>query len=178
MKKDIQIKDIYRSAELCLKHNLNLLLGFMVGVPGESWKDMLQTFEMMDNLEKMGVTVASGPALFYPYPGTPLYDLAVEKGFAPPQRIEDWAAQWGPKQPLVPSVDKRTRFVGYYRTLALRRDLRGLKFPLFARMLKFLAKKRWEKRVFHFPIDYHLPRFFLKSFQALGLKKLARAIYD
>jgi radical SAM superfamily enzyme YgiQ (UPF0313 family) len=139
---------------------------------------MLQTFEMMDNLEKMGVTVASGPALFYPYPGTPLYDRAIEMGFTPPQRIEDWAAQWGPKQPPVPYVDKRTRFVGYYRTLALRRDLRGLKLPLFAKMLRFLARKRWEKRAFRVPIDYHLPRFFLQSFRALGLKKLVRAIYE
>jgi radical SAM superfamily enzyme YgiQ (UPF0313 family) len=178
MGKDITIQEIYRSVELCRKHKINLLLGFMVGVPGESWEDMLQTFEMMDNLEKMGVTVASGPALFYPYPGTPLYDRAIEMGFTPPQRIEDWAAQWGPKQPPVPYVDKRTRFVGYYRTLALRRDLRGLKLPLFAKMLRFLARKRWEKRAFRVPIDYHLPRFFLQSFRALGLKKLVRAIYE
>jgi radical SAM superfamily enzyme YgiQ (UPF0313 family) len=178
MNKGIQVKDIYRSAELCLKHNLNLLLGFMIGIPGESWEDMLQTFKLMDDLEKMGVTVASGPALFFPYPGTPLYDRAVEKGFVPPGRLEDWAAQWGPKQPAIPYVDKRTRYVGYYRTLALRRDLGGLKFPLFARILKSMARKRWEKRAFRFPVDYHLPRFILKSCQALRLKNLARAIYD
>jgi radical SAM superfamily enzyme YgiQ (UPF0313 family) len=179
MQKDIRIEDVYRSAELCLEHNLNLLVGFMVGVPGETWEDSLQTFKMMDNLEKMGVTVAAGPSVFYPYPGTPLYDLALEKGFAPPRRIKDWrVAQWGPRQPLVPGIDKRTGFVGYYRTLALRRDLRGLKLPLFAKMLRFLAKKRWKKRAFRFPMDYHLPRFFLKSFRALGLKNLARAIYE
>lgn len=179
MQKDIKVEDIYRSAELCLKYNISVLMGFMCGIPGETWSDMLKTFQLIDDLERMGATVASGPALFCPYPGTPLYDLAKEKGFEPPQKIEDWAVNWdwGPRQPPLPFIDRRAKFVGYYRTIA-KKDVSSIRFPFFINILRTLAKKRWEKRFFRFPLDYYIPRFFLKLLESLGLRRITHSIYD
>jgi len=179
MHKDIIVEDIYKAVELCKKHNIRILFNFMIGIPGESWPEMLKTFQVMDELEKKGNDiVVSGPSVYYPWPGTPLLDLAVEKGFNLPKRTEEWAVNWGPKQPTAPYVDKKVKFIGFYRISVFRKDLDSLKFPLFARLLRFVAKKRWEKRFFRFPIDYYIPRFFLNLIKALGLKKIAQAIYD
>jgi radical SAM superfamily enzyme YgiQ (UPF0313 family) len=172
MEKDISLGDIYQSAELCLKSKINLLMGFMYGVPGETWSDMLKTFQLIDELDNMGVTIASGPALFFPYPGTPLYDRAIEKGFHPPQRIKDWSVQWGPKQPLLPFVDRRARFVGYYRTIAFRKEIRSFRFPFLVRILKSFARIRWKTRFFSFPLDYYIPHFVLKLVRALKIGRL------
>ncbi len=178
MQKDISVADIYRSAELCKQNDINALYNFMIGMPGENWEEMLETFQTMDELEKMGEgVVVNGPSVFYPWPGTALYDTAIEHGFQVPAKMEDWAVGWGTKQPLAPYVDGRAKYVGFYRILAKRKDVESLKFPLFTKILRALARKRWENRFFRFPIDYILPNFFFKMLKALGLKKIAQALY-
>jgi anaerobic magnesium-protoporphyrin IX monomethyl ester cyclase len=177
--KDITVEDVYKAVELGKKYNIRILLNFMIGIPGESWPEMLKTFQVMDEMEKMGNDIiVSGPSVYYPWPGTPLLKPAVEKGFKLPKKMEDWAVNWGPKQPTVPYVDKKVKFIGFYRISVFRKDLDSLKFPFFAKLLRFIAKKRWEKRYFRFPIDYYIPRFFLNLIKALGLRKIAQSIYD
>ena len=47
--------------------------------------DMLKTFQLMDDLGKMGDGVfAGGPLVYLPWPGTALFDLAVGKAFIVP----------------------------------------------------------------------------------------------
>jgi anaerobic magnesium-protoporphyrin IX monomethyl ester cyclase len=179
MQKDISVEDIYRSAELCKQNNINALYNFMIGMPGENWDDMLETFQTMDELEKMGKgVVVNGPSVFYPWPGTALYDTAIEHGFKVPEKMEDWAVGWGTKQPLAPYVDRRAKYVGFYRILAKRKDIESLKFPLFSKILRALARKRWDNRFFRFPIDYILPNLIFALLKALGLKKIAQALYN
>ncbi len=177
MRKDITLSDIRKTSELCRTFDLPALTNFMVGIPGETWEDDLQTFSLMDELEEKG-NIVNGPTIFLPYPGTPLYTLAVEKGFVTPRDITEWGKNWGPTQPRTPFVDRRARFAGYYRVLALRKEEKNLKIPYFTRILKRIAKKRWEKRYFLFPLDYYIPRFFLRLLQSLKLKKIARMMYD
>lgn len=177
MQKDITVADIRRTAELCKTFDLPPLTNFMVGIPGETWEDNLQTFNLMDELEANG-GIVNGPTIFLPYPGTPLYDLAVKKGFVTPENITDWGRNWGPTQPRTPFVDRKTRFAGYYRVLALRKEESNLKIPYFTRILKHIAKKRWDRRYFLCPLDYFIPRFFLKLLRSLKLKKIARMVYD
>jgi anaerobic magnesium-protoporphyrin IX monomethyl ester cyclase len=167
MHKDITVDDIRKAAALCLKNGVKASLGFMVGIPGESWSDVLQTLTFMDELEKMGDGIAViGPCIFTPYPGTPLFDVAVEQGFEPPNSLEQWGIRlWGHKQPLAPYVDKRIRYLAYYRRLANRTDFDQLTFSIPAKVLKQIARLRWRHRFFHLPLDYTLP--------ALGINVLA-----
>jgi anaerobic magnesium-protoporphyrin IX monomethyl ester cyclase len=50
MEKDITVDHIKTAARLCLKHDVNVSMGFMVGIPGETWFDVLKTLELMDEL--------------------------------------------------------------------------------------------------------------------------------
>ncbi len=177
MGKGITVDQIRRSVGLCVAHNINVLLGFMCGVPGETWRDTLQTLDLIDELEREGASVAAGPAFFFPYPGTPLFDEAVKLGFRPPASTDEWAIGWGPGQPLPPYADRRARLVGFYRIMARHRDTASLRVPFFARFLQWLARRRWRSRIFALPLDYYVPRAVLRSLRSLGLTRLAGAVY-
>lgn len=178
MQKDILVEDIRRAAELCRKAGIRALFNFMIGLPGETWPDMLKTFELMDELYKMGDGVAvGGPLVYLPWPGTPLFDLAVEHGFRRPERLEDWAVNLGARQPATPYVDRRAKFVNYFRILAYRKSVEQLPFPWPARLLSFVARKRWKKRAFRVPLDYYIPRFVFELLKILGMRKTTPSIY-
>ena len=170
MQKDITVEDILRSAELCQEYGIHHLTNFMIGIPGESWEDMLLTFDLMDRLEKEGHFV-NGPSVYLPWPGTPLYDIAVERGFRPPEEMTAWAVQWGKDQPRTPFLKSHLRLVNHYRTLALRDRGRAQRFPAVGKMLKALARKRWEKRFFKWPLDYSVPAVALKTAGAFKRQK-------
>lgn len=169
MHKDITVEDILRSAELCKKYKVHHLTNFMIGIPGETWEDMLMTFDLMDRLEMEGHFV-NGPSVYLPWPGTPLYETAVEQGFKPPEEMTAWAVQWGKDQPRTPFLKSHLRLVNHYRTLALRDRGRARNIPVVGRTLKALARKRWEKRFFKWPLDYSVPAVVLETAKAFRRK--------
>jgi anaerobic magnesium-protoporphyrin IX monomethyl ester cyclase len=178
MQKDITVEDIRLSAALCRKVGIRALFNFMIGMPGETWPDMLKTFRLMDDLEGMGGGVsAGGPLVYLPWPGTALYDLAVEKGFRRPERPEEWAVNLGARQPATPYVDHRAKFVNYYRILGYRKRIEKTSFARAAKILRFLSRKRWEKRAFRVPLDYYLPRLVFELLKILGVRKTLPSIY-
>jgi radical SAM superfamily enzyme YgiQ (UPF0313 family) len=178
MHKDIRREHILRSAELCQSHGINVMMGFLIGVPGERWPEMKKTFDLIDELEARGVTVTPGPSFYFPYPGTPMFEEAVRRGFVPPGTMQEWAVPWGPSQPLPPYVDPRARFAGYYRSMAMRQGTGSLRFPLFFTIVRKLARWRWRHRFFFLPLDYQLPRLFLRALRKLGLNRVIAGIYD
>lgn len=170
MAKDISVEQIREAAKVCLRNGVKPSLGFMVGTPGESWPDVQMTLDLMDELEAMGDEIAVlGPCIFTPFPGTPLFEEAVQHGFRPPATLEEWSIRvWDHKQPLAPYVDPRIRFVGYYRRLARRTGFDQLAFSLPTKVLSKLAKWRWQHRYFHLPLDYTLPAFGLDLLTRIG----------
>ncbi len=75
IQKDINAEEILNSAKLCLKHNIIPQYSFMIGLPGESKKDMKLTLKLIDKLVKLSDKVQIlGPQAFRPYPGSPLYE--------------------------------------------------------------------------------------------------------
>lgn len=170
MAKDITVEEIRLSAEICRRQGINGLYNFMVGIPGETWPEMLQTLDLMDELRKGGGgVVVNGPSVFYPWPGTPLFDTAIGRGFKPPDSLRGWATGWGPKQGLAPYVDKRAKHLGYYRSMSYRSDFSGLKPAFLARTLAVAARWRWKRRFFRFPLDYVLPRATLSLLRQIGI---------
>jgi anaerobic magnesium-protoporphyrin IX monomethyl ester cyclase len=172
MKKDITVDEHRRSVELCVKYDIPVTVGFMIGLPGETWADTLETLAFIDELEKMGDHVRTlGPGIYMPYPGTPLFNAAVEEyGFEPPTSLQEWSdCIFGPKQPLAPYVDKRIQFIAHYKRLNFRTDLDRLAFSLPTKMMRQMARWRWRHRFFRFPLDYTLPSFGLNLLTKLGL---------
>jgi radical SAM superfamily enzyme YgiQ (UPF0313 family) len=179
MKKDVTVDQIRRSVELCVKHNIPVGIGFMIGIPGETWSDTLETLAIIDELEGMGDNVKTiGPGIYMPYPGTPLFELAVELGFKPPTSLNEWSdCIFGPKQPIAPYADKRIQFVAHYRRLNFRTELDHLAFSLPKKILRYVARLRWRHKFFRFPLDYTLPDFGRNMLATMGLADVYRKLH-
>lgn len=180
MRKDMKVQDVFRAVELCSKYQIRTIFSFMIGIPGEDRSDMVATFDLMDELNDMGDhVVVNGPHIYYPWPGTPLCDLALEKGYDPPKKLEYWNfLPFSTRSHNPPYAEKGIRLIEHYKRLAWRKDVTGLKHPLLLKILINLSKKRWEKRYFKIPLDYYIPRFLLNFLRTLRFKRAADSMYD
>lgn len=178
MHKDVTVEQIRRAVSLLAKYKIQTVLNFMVGIPGETWDDVRRTMNLIDDLEKVSpYVIVSSLALYAPWPGSPLSDVAAARGFKAPTTLDGWSKLWAQRMRLAPYMDRRIKFIGFYRTL-IRRDFKNVPFPYLARMLKRIALWRWKARFFRFPLDYYLPASFLRLLRKVGLKKAAGAIFD
>jgi len=178
IQKDLSVEHIRKAAAICNRQKINTLLNFMIGIPGETWADVRESLDFMDELENEYpyVTVGS-PAIYIPWPGTHLSQKAGSMGFKPPDTLEGWASAWAQKIKLPPYVDKRMKFIGFYKSMT-RKNVQDLTFGGLTKGLRKLARIRWKKRFFRFPIDYYFPALVLRGIRKLGLSSLARKLYE
>ena len=64
---------------------------FMVGYPDETEEEQELTFSLVEQLWSLNLPIETKVHIYLPYPGTPLYHRAIELGFAPPNKLEDWS---------------------------------------------------------------------------------------
>jgi len=87
--KDIAPEDILNSAKMCLRHDIIPQYSFMIGLPGETKKDMM--IRLIDKLIKLSPKVQIlGPQAFRPYPGSTLYEECKSAGWKEPESLEEW----------------------------------------------------------------------------------------
>ncbi|MCR4318568.1 MAG: B12-binding domain-containing radical SAM protein [Planctomycetes bacterium] len=67
---------IIRAFDLCRSLGVRTQAFVMVGVPHETREHVQDTFDLMERIQPDEVS----PAIFFPFPGTKLYDECVEKG--------------------------------------------------------------------------------------------------
>ena len=111
MNKGATVNQIMSCTRQCLKHDIDLRASFMVGIPGVDTKEEIKrTFQAMheiisaygkiDRLEHLDILLS----FFTPYPNTPLYSRAVERGLNYLNTLEDWGDfdQFDFKAPWMP----------------------------------------------------------------------------
>lgn len=64
---------------------------FMVGYPGETEYEQEKTFKLIEHLWELNIPIETKVHIYLPYPGTPLYNSAIELGFEPPKKLADWS---------------------------------------------------------------------------------------
>ena len=80
------------------------LYNFMVGFPTENIEEMRATMRLAVQLiEENPHAMIAGVYVLVPYPGTEIYDVALEAGFQPPSTLEEWA-EFNRQQLLTPWV--------------------------------------------------------------------------
>ena len=98
---------------------------------------------------------------FIPYPGTPLYEMAVQYGFEPPKSVEGWAdVTWDNymkiKTPWLTHKEKITRVNLYYSTVLMNPEymfIRNKFFKLATTMMSPLMKFRTKNLNFTLPLE-------------------------
>ena len=75
---------------------------FILGMPTETKEETFETVDLILELSKIHPNMRFSAGFYMPYPGSDLYHLALEKGFIPPSKTEDWDCldRWDGKMEL------------------------------------------------------------------------------
>jgi radical SAM superfamily enzyme YgiQ (UPF0313 family) len=76
--------ELIRFASMAREYGISIVLFVMIGIPGETPKDFLETVEVIRRIRPE--TVLS--SIFYPYVGTDLYDVAKARGLIPAEGLD------------------------------------------------------------------------------------------
>ncbi|MFO0981536.1 MAG: radical SAM protein [Planctomycetota bacterium] len=137
---------------------------FMMGFPTETVDDLMASvdlaLEMMDANPNAHI---SGFFMYTPTPGAKLYELALQDGFRPPDRLEGWTAfnrqhlesPWiGERRDLLETLLFTSKLVDGERIQAAFRNR-----PLVRRVLKRLGeryRRMWRRHAFRRSLDVRL----------------------
>lgn len=76
----------------CREIGFKPVYSLIFGIPTETFEEINETLDLFLRLKKENLdTSLAPPGQFTAFPGTPLYNIAVEMGLRPPQKFEDWA---------------------------------------------------------------------------------------
>jgi radical SAM superfamily enzyme YgiQ (UPF0313 family) len=79
---------------LCYEFNIIPCFSMMVGLPGESNEDIEETFKLIDTVGEKVPTSELLLFLYTPYPGSSLYNSALQMGYKEPQTLEAWGEHY------------------------------------------------------------------------------------
>ena len=178
MKKDINPEDVVNSAKSALKHGIIPQYSFMIGLPGETRAEMMETLGLIDKLAKLSPEIQIlGPQAFRPYPGSELYDECVASGWKEPKSLEEWVDlsanelnylsiknfPWVKKsdRDFVESMEAYVRFGALSITSAMGSSVKAKKILKLGFVL--ICQLRWKLKFFAWPIEYKIAKKFIAS---------------
>jgi len=177
IKKDVTPEQIVNSAKLCLKYDIIPQYSFMIGLPGETRKDMMMTLKLIDDLIAIGDDRVQilGPQAFRPYPGSDLYLECLAAGWQAPATLEDWSHlvenelsyltvrnfPWVKEKDLVESMEAYVRFGAHSIKSAMGSSIRAQRWLKLGFIL--VCQLRWKLKFFAWPIEFRLAKKFVSS---------------
>jgi radical SAM superfamily enzyme YgiQ (UPF0313 family) len=179
MQKGIKAVDIMSAARKLFASGIDMTFFFMFGLPRtESREDLLASFRLAAELKKLYPRILL-PMYFYdPYPGTPMYEDALKKGFMAPQSLEAWGHYDPNVSPEVRDKKKNVSYVSedttdlvkraivFYLPLAYPADmqlgtltnlksyLENGRFRALVWLLHRLARLRVERGFYSLPVEW------------------------
>jgi len=168
VKKDITVEQTIESIKKCKEYDIKPILSFVVGFPFETKEDILKTMRLIDKLDLLNEDIlATIISTFTPYPGTPLFEEAIEAGYIPPKSLEEWGQSFlfGNVQNTPWLKGELRELVDFITTSSRLRKIRlNLKetpikdFPkvLFRHFFVLSARARWKHRFTKLPIEWKL----------------------
>jgi anaerobic magnesium-protoporphyrin IX monomethyl ester cyclase len=142
--------------------SIDPFVSWLSGLPGETYRDMEQTFDLMDRMAETNPrTQHYGIFLYTPFPSPLLETLPPE--FTPPRSLEEWGEievfhfepPWHGKAYVekLRTISAVTRYAFYPQS---RIDEHGAAFKAAYRVMNKAACYRWKKRYFGFPVELRL----------------------
>jgi anaerobic magnesium-protoporphyrin IX monomethyl ester cyclase len=162
--KDVTAAEILTSVENLRKWapSIDPFVSWLSGLPGETYADMEQTFDLMDAMGRANPrTQHYGIFLYTPFPSPLLDSLPPE--FTPPQSLEEWGGievfhflpPWHDEAYVekLRSISAVTRYAFYPQS---RIDEHGRAFKAAYGVMNRAARWRWEHRYFDYPLELRL----------------------
>lgn len=147
--KGITTEQIKECIDLFAKSSMVPMYSFMFGFPNETDEDIKKSFALVDYIASNDSKAEIQLQNYTPFPGTPLYKMALEQGFEPPKNLKSWA-NMVMDEVNVPWVDKkRKRMLKnlYVISVFAFRNKEFLKNKIFY-IPHLIAKWRWKKKYF------------------------------
>lgn len=188
--KDATAENTYKLVGICKSYNIKLVASLMAGIPTPDYfennpeRAFEKEFKSIRNFcrDISDIDKNNHPLIFCytPLPFSALYDVALERGFSPPQTLNEWAdydllshnANWVTKKQFkrlstlshcyfIKSVDLSYLLNALPKVLSL--PIGWLFF-----VLKLISKFRLKNNLFSFPIDMYFFNFGIKAFGKLN----------
>jgi radical SAM superfamily enzyme YgiQ (UPF0313 family) len=155
-------------------HGLYISFGFIFGFPGETEKNIQQTFSLMEQVTDIQGAYDCIIHFYAPGPGTPMLETSLGYGATIPQTLRDWS-DYNTTRGVTPWVDARyldriRRRTDYFYPFArpnwmLRNRLRRtLGRRLMFYPLHFMNRLRWRFGFYGVPVDWWIYRNFKAIF--------------
>lgn len=91
MNKGITVQDIIQANLKTKRHGIVPTFALMIGFPTETFKEINKTIDLTFRLRKDNPQAHfETMAIYTALPGTPMYELALQHGLKPPNRLEEW----------------------------------------------------------------------------------------
>jgi radical SAM superfamily enzyme YgiQ (UPF0313 family) len=81
---------MYETARKTEKAGIRVGFNVILGYPGETEADRIETFRIMSDIARKHSNVGFSPNIFTPYPGIPIWPQLREMGVREPQSLEEW----------------------------------------------------------------------------------------
>jgi radical SAM superfamily enzyme YgiQ (UPF0313 family) len=173
IRKDEKVEDSIIAYEKIVLHRLNPGAAFIFGIPGERWEDVLATIKLVVKLKAIYPEATFSFFFYTPYPGTPLFEMALKYGLERPKSLQEWSRFTGTRIniPWVNDsyLDRLKKILRFYFPLAyptseLREKLQNLNFifRIASNVLRPLAYFRLKNNFFMFPIEWLVYKEFIK----------------
>jgi len=151
-KKHQRIDDMFETARKTELAGIRVTFNLILGYPGETEQDRLETFRVMTEIAAKHANVSFSPNIFTPYPGIPIWHELRSLGVSEPQTLEAWA-----------NVDLGSNHLPWLQGRELNRLKRMLEFFLLNNHLRKVAvgtpwMRRGVRRALGAPLRWRLRR--------------------
>jgi len=159
--KRLDLETAYRTAERCGRVGIRPSFNLIFGLPAEEEEDLRDTLAVVDRIGRANPDADFFTNIFSPYPGSPIWPLAVERGVREPRSLEEWAAfypktqrlPWlqGPRHARIQRIRDYIR-MGYSSRQMVVEPKRGWR-GLVERLLRRLARRRLRWLLIEVPFE-------------------------
>ncbi|MFW9866492.1 MAG: B12-binding domain-containing radical SAM protein [Candidatus Thorarchaeota archaeon] len=169
LNKNISIEDIIRSARITKKLDITADYSWMIGIPGETKKDIKRTIALVKRVKEINLDCEFSIKILFPYPKTLIYDKALELGFKSPNNLDDWSKIRRERAPLYLKHRNLLEMIAITSAIVGKKVFEQDQIP-FLKLIRFPASFRWRFNFFKFGFE----NLFYKIFRDNIVKRISK----
>ena len=167
------IDDIRMCARNLSETSISGMYSFMCGIPTETKQELKMSMKLANWIKKTDKKARISFYVYAPYPGSRMYQLAIQEGFREPKTVEEWS-----RVTLSDVRDPVMENLYYISGLTFRKDKTGQNFPGWKRLLikpfELTASWRWKMRLINHYWEKPLVKYLINK--AAQTKSIERKV--